>query len=127
MLEAERGAGGCALIGPNCLGVMRAPATRTSTPPSPPQIALPGTVGFLSQSGGPLHRHPRLSLRVNASASAALRLGGLDAFDVGWGDLIDYLGDDPNTKCIVVYMESIGDARSFLSASARGARPSPSS
>ena len=36
--------------------------------------------------------------------------------DVGWGDLIDYLGDDPHTKCIVIYMESIGDARSFLSA-----------
>ena len=36
--------------------------------------------------------------------------------DVGWGDLIDYLGDDPNTKSIVIYMETIGDARSFLSA-----------
>ena len=37
--------------------------------------------------------------------------------DVGWGDLIDYLGDDPSTKSIVIYMESVGDARSFLSAS----------
>src|SRR5277367_5276588 len=36
--------------------------------------------------------------------------------DVGWVALIDYLGDDPNTRSIVVYMESIGDARSFLSA-----------
>ncbi len=36
--------------------------------------------------------------------------------DVGWGDLIDYLGDDPGTRSIVIYMESIGDARSFLSA-----------
>ena len=36
--------------------------------------------------------------------------------DVGWGDLIDYLGDDPHTRSIVIYMESIGDARSFLSA-----------
>src|SRR5205085_2529970 len=36
--------------------------------------------------------------------------------DVGWGALIDYLGDDPHTRSIVVYMESIGDARSFLSA-----------
>ncbi len=36
--------------------------------------------------------------------------------DVGWGDLIDYLGDDPDTHSIVIYMESIGDARSFLSA-----------
>ena len=36
--------------------------------------------------------------------------------DVGWGDLIYYLGDDPNTKSIVIYMETIGDARAFLSA-----------
>src|SRR5262245_33482570 len=36
--------------------------------------------------------------------------------DVGWGDLIDYFADDPNTNSIVMYMESIGDARSFLSA-----------
>ena len=36
--------------------------------------------------------------------------------DVGWGDLIDYLGNDPRTQSIVIYMESVGDARSFLSA-----------
>ena len=36
--------------------------------------------------------------------------------DVGWGDLIDYLGNDPKTHSIVIYMESVGDARSFLSA-----------
>ncbi len=36
--------------------------------------------------------------------------------DVGWGDLIDYLGDDPDTDAIVLYMETVGDARAFLSA-----------
>ncbi len=36
--------------------------------------------------------------------------------DVGWGDLIDYLGNDSRTQSIVMYMESVGDARSFLSA-----------
>ena len=36
--------------------------------------------------------------------------------DVGWGDLIYYLGDDPHTESIVIYMETIGDARAFLSA-----------
>ena len=45
--------------------------------------------------------------------------------DVGWGDLIDYLGDNPDTKCIVVYMESVGDARSFLSASREVALSKP--
>ncbi len=36
--------------------------------------------------------------------------------DVNWGDLVDYFGNDPRTHSIVIYMESIGDARSFLSA-----------
>src|SRR6202046_1905691 len=46
--------------------------------------------------------------------SAFLSLGSM--LDVGWGDLIYYLGNDPRTHSIVIYMETIGDARSFLSA-----------
>ena len=45
--------------------------------------------------------------------------------DVGWGDLIDYLADDPETKCIVIYMETIGDARAFLSAAREVALTKP--
>jgi acetyltransferase len=45
--------------------------------------------------------------------------------DVGWGDLIYHLGDDPNTKSIVIYMETIGDARSFLSAAREVALTKP--
>ena len=45
--------------------------------------------------------------------------------DVGWGDLIDYLGDDPHTTSIVIYMESIGDARAFLSAAREVALTKP--
>ena len=45
--------------------------------------------------------------------------------DVGWGDLINYLGDDPHTHSIVIYMESIGDARSFLSAAREVALTKP--
>ena len=45
--------------------------------------------------------------------------------DVGWGDLIDYLGDDPHTESIVIYMETIGDARAFLSAAREVALTKP--
>jgi acetyltransferase len=45
--------------------------------------------------------------------------------DVNWGDLIDYLGDDPQTTSIVMYMESIGDARAFLSAAREVALTKP--
>jgi acetyltransferase len=45
--------------------------------------------------------------------------------DVDWGDLIYYLGDDPHTESIVIYMESIGNARSFLSAAREVALTKP--
>jgi acetyltransferase len=45
--------------------------------------------------------------------------------DVGWSDLIDYLGDDPLTRSIVIVMESLGDARAFLSAAREVAPTKP--
>jgi acetyltransferase len=109
------------LIGPNCLGVMRPHSGLNATFAT--QIARPGTVGFLSQSGALCTAILDWSLRVHVGFSAFVSIGSM--LDVGWGDLIDYLGDDPYTKCIVIYMESIGDARSFLSASREVALTKP--
>ncbi len=120
VLEGAR-RGRMRLIGPNCLGVMRPGLGLNATFAT--QIARPGTVGFLSQSGALCTAILDWSLRVNVGFSAFVSVGSM--LDVGWGDLIDYLGDDPNTKCIVVYMESIGDARSFLSASREVALTKP--
>src|SRR5262249_940179 len=77
-------------------------------------MVRPGNVGFLSQSGALLTAILDWSLQENVGFSAFVSLGSM--LDVGWGHLIDYLGDDPHTHSIVLYMESIGDARSFLSA-----------
>jgi acetyltransferase len=101
------------LIGPNCLGVMNPGLGLNATFAA--GIARPGSVGFISQSGALCTAILDWSLRVNVGFSAFVSIGSM--LDVGWGDLIDYLGDDPGTKCIVIYMETIGDARSFLSAS----------
>ena len=86
-------------------------------------MARPGTVGFLSQSGALCTAILDWSLRDDVGFSAFVSIGSM--LDVGWGDLIDYLGDDPDTKCIVIYMESIGDARSFLSAAREVALTKP--
>src|SRR6185436_6173259 len=86
-------------------------------------MARPGNVGFLSQSGALLTAILDWSLQENVGFSAFVSLGSM--LDVGWGDLIDYLGDDPHTKSIVLYMESIGDARGFLSAAREVAMTKP--
>ncbi len=109
------------LIGPNCLGVMQPRSGLNATFAA--QMARPGSVGFLSQSGALCTAILDWSLRVNVGFSSFVSIGSM--LDVGWGDLINYLGDDPYTKCIVIYMESIGDARSFLSASREVALTKP--
>ena len=63
------------------------------------------------------------SLQENVGFSAFVSLGSM--LDVGWGDLIDYLAEDPSTQSIVIYMESIGDAKAFLSAARAAALRKP--
>src|SRR6202022_4114512 len=78
------------IVGPNCLGVMCPPTGLNATFAG--AMARKGEVAFLSQSGA------------------------LQTAIVGWGDVIDYLDHDGRTKSILIYMESVGDARAFLSA-----------
>jgi acetyltransferase len=109
------------IIGPNCLGVMNPIVGLNATFAS--TIAQPGTVGFISQSGALCTSILDWSFQENIGFSAFISIGSM--LDVGWGDLIYYLGDDPNTKSIVIYMESIQDARSFLSAAREVALSKP--
>ncbi len=100
------------VIGPNCLGVMNPVSGLNATFAT--TMARRGNVGFISQSGALCTAVLDWSLKVNVGFSAFLSIGSM--LDIGWGDLIYYLGDDPNTDSIVIYMETIGDARAFLSA-----------
>ncbi|CUS05644.1 Acetyl coenzyme A synthetase (ADP forming), alpha domain protein [Candidatus Promineifilum breve] len=113
--------GNMRIIGPNCLGVMNPITGLNATFAS--TMARPGSVGFISQSGALLTAILDWSFAENVGFSAFVSIGSM--LDVGWGDLIYYLGDDPNTKAIVMYMESIGDARSFLSAAREVALTKP--
>ncbi|MBW4435663.1 MAG: GNAT family N-acetyltransferase [Pleurocapsa minor GSE-CHR-MK-17-07R] len=100
------------LIGPNCLGVMRPNYGLNAT--FADGIARPGNVAFISQSGALCTAVLDWSRSENVGFSAFVSIGSM--LDVGWGDLIDYFGNDPNTQSIVIYMESVGGARAFLSA-----------
>jgi acetyltransferase len=80
-------------------------------------------VGFISQSGALLTSVLDWSFKENVGFSAFISIGSM--LDVNWGDLISYLGDDPQTESIVIYMETVGDARSFLSAAREVARDKP--
>jgi len=104
--------GGLRLIGPNCMGFMNPTIGLNATFAK----AMPqkGSVAFLSQSGALMTAILDWSLHEHVGFSACVSTGSM--LDVGWGDLIYHFGDDPHTKSILLYMESVGDARAFLSA-----------
>src|SRR5215831_1365210 len=108
--EAE--AANIRVIGPNCLGVMSPLSGMNATFAT--TVARPGSVGFISQSGALCTAVLDWSLKEMVGFSAFISVGSM--VDVGWGDLIYYLGNDPKTRSIVIYMETIGNARSFISA-----------
>jgi len=100
------------IIGPNCLGIMNTRIGLNAT--FADAIANPGNVAFISQSGALCTAVLDWSFREKVGFSYFISVGSM--LDVSWGDLIDYLGDDPDTDSIVIYMETIGDARAFISA-----------
>ncbi|MGE5074128.1 MAG: CoA-binding protein, partial [Anaerolineae bacterium] len=91
------------IIGPNCLGVMSPTTGLNATFAS--GMARRGNVGFISQSGALCTAILDWSLRENVGFSAFVSIGSM--LDVDWGDLIYYLGDDPHTESIIIYMETI--------------------
>ncbi len=111
-ISAELSRGAMRLIGPNCLGVMNPHVGLNAT--FAQDIVRSGNVAFLSQSGALLTAVLDWSLAEQVGFSAIVSTGSM--LDVGWGDLIEYFGNDPQTHNIVMYMESVGDARAFLSA-----------
>ena len=113
--------GSMRLIGPNCLGIMNTTIGLNATFVKDAPKA--GNVAFLSQSGALLVAILDWSGREQVGFSAIVSTGSM--LDVGWGDLIYYFGDDPNTKSILLYMESVGDARSFVSAAREVALTKP--
>ena len=113
--------GGMRVVGPNCLGVMNPISGLNATFAA--GMARKGHVAFISQSGALCTAVLDWSFKENVGFSAFVSVGSM--LDVDWGDLIYYLGDDPHTDSIVIYMESIGDARSFISAAREVALSKP--
>ena len=104
--------GGMRIIGPNSLGLMRPYSGLNATITH--AVVQAGSIAFLSQSkavgAAVLGWCPSASVGLSGFVSVGAML------DIDWADLIDYFGDDPYTKSILIFMETIGDARLFLSA-----------
>lgn len=119
LVHAKRGQ--MPIIGPNCLGVMNPIYGLNAT--FARGMALPGNIAFISQSGAMCTAVLDWSLEKNVGFSAFVSIGSMA--DVNWGTLIDYLGSDPHTHSLLLYMETVGDARSFMTAAREVALEKP--
>ncbi len=103
---------GVPMIGPNCMGVINTAPSVSMNATFAPSMPPPGPVAFVSQSGA-------LGLSVLDYAES---LGiGISAFvsvgnkaDVSGNDLLEYWRDDPNTRVILMYLESFGNPARFI-------------
>jgi len=112
---------GMRVIGPNCLGIivpgLKLNASFASGMPAP------GNIAFISQSGALCTSVLDWALEGRIGFSQFVSIG--NSIDVEFGDLIDYFGEDENTKCIILYVESIGNPRRFMTAARAFARKKP--
>ncbi|MEM3420727.1 MAG: GNAT family N-acetyltransferase, partial [Candidatus Hadarchaeum sp.] len=112
---------GFRVLGPNCLGFIRPHDSINATfLRSQPE---PGEIAFISQSGALGSAILDWAVSTHIGFSMFASLGSM--LDVDFGDLIDYLGEDPRTRSIIIYMEGVGSARKFMSAARGFARNKP--
>jgi acetyltransferase len=120
-VEAVARPHGLRIVGPNCLGVIaphaRLNASFAARTPSAGDLAL------ISQSGAIAAGLVEWSAARPFGFSAVVSLG--DSLDVDFGDLLDHFALDPRTRAILLYVESIRDARKFMSAARAAARAKP--
>ena len=112
---------GVRIVGPNCLGYIRPNMNLNVTfahviPPA-------GRVAFFSQSGALGTAILDWAAANHVGFSAFVSVGSMA--DVDFGDLIDYFGADAHTSSIILYVESITDARKFMSAARHFAKSKP--
>jgi len=112
---------GMSVIGPNCLGVI-VPGLYINASFAD-GMPKKGHVAFISQSGALCTSVLDWAKEAKIGFSYFVSIG--NAMDVNFGDLIDYFGQDPNTRSIVLYIESLGNPRRFMSAARAFARKKP--
>src|SRR5262245_18631998 len=112
---------GLRLIGPNCLGVI-APHARLNASFAT-RMPRAGDLALVSQSGAVVAGIVEWAAHRAIGFSAAVSIG--DQLDVDFGDLLDYFALDRSTRAILLYVESVKNARKFMSAARAAARAKP--
>ncbi|MBN2141222.1 MAG: GNAT family N-acetyltransferase [Desulfovibrionaceae bacterium] len=109
------------ILGPKCLGFM-VPSLNLNASLSHTSV-LPGNIAFVSQSDSLFTTVLDWAKTHGIGFSHVVSLGS--RIDVGFSDVLDYLASDPLTRSILLYIESVRDARNFMSAARAASRNKP--
>ncbi|MFZ7113456.1 MAG: GNAT family N-acetyltransferase [Desulfatiglandales bacterium] len=109
------------IIGPNCMGIL-CPEQKLNASFAA-HMPLLGPTAFISQSGAICSAMLDLALKENMGFRYFVSIGSM--LDVDFGDLIDYLGNDPDVTNILLYIESLTHIRKFMSAARAVSRIKP--
>jgi len=109
MVEAAR-AGGVRLIGPNCLGIanVTGKTVLSANAVLESQVLIPGNLSLVSQSGSMMGGTVSRAQERGLGFSKMVSVG--NECDVGVGEIVDCMVDDPDTKCILLFLEAFRDA-----------------
>ncbi len=114
-------ASGVRMLGPNCLGLMRASSALNAS--FGRAGTHPGKLALISQSGAICSAVVDWAQARGIGLSTVVSMGA--AADLGFGDVLDYLALDPETDAILLYVEGIEHARPFMSGLRAAARMKP--
>ena len=120
-LRRLAGETGIRIVGPNCLGVVAPRAGVNASFAAHP--VSPGDLAVVSQSGAITTSLIAWAHQHKVGFSGLVSVG--DMADVNFADLLDYFALDPATRAILLYVEAIGDAKTFMSAARAAARVKP--
>ena len=119
--EQAARAKGLRLVGPNCLGIL-VPGQKLNASFAA-RMPMAGELALISQSGAIAAGMIDWAAQRHVGFSAVVSIG--DQLDIDFGDLLDYFALDRATRAILLYVESIKDARKFMSAARAAARVKP--
>jgi acetyltransferase len=112
---------GLRLVGPNCIGVLAPQAHLNASFAA--RMPAAGELALISQSGAIAAGLVDWAAQRHVGFSEIASIG--DQLDVDFGDLLDYFALDRGTRAILLYIESIKNARKFMSAARAAARVKP--
>ncbi len=100
------------IIGVNSSGILSPPIRLNLS--TYPQLPKSGKIAFFSQSGAVLGTILDLARELDIGFSHIASIGSL--IDIDFGDLIDFVGNDPEVEAILLYLENIRNVKKFISA-----------